>query len=360
VVLLPACSNRPTDLEAAQERVTAAEQGVADAKSALDQAGSAFCDQTKDYILAIDRYSKLFTDSAATVGDVTTLGADLAAPRESTAAAAQAVQDAHDALNAANQELADAQAELATVKASGPGGSVSGPPSTKAPPSSSPSVPTASVDRVKQAESDLEDASKSISDTTPVTQAAQLYTSAAFALQMAWINLFADAGCLSDQQATDAAEAVREYTVALQKDLKTAGLYKGEVDGVYGPETVQAVEDLQKDAGLPVTGQVDQATAAALSDAVAKKTGKEAQQETIEATSVQTTLKLAGFWPGPIDGKWTPELTDALKEFQMALGVEPTGAVDVATLAALEEALNARPSPGPSGTAPPVSPSPSG
>ena len=64
-----------------------------------------------------------------------------------------------------------------------------------------------------------------------------------------------------------------------------------------------------------------------------------AANELVEATSVQTVLKLAGYWPGAIDGEWTPELERALKEFQTDLGVEPTGTVDAATLAALEETL---------------------
>jgi peptidoglycan hydrolase-like protein with peptidoglycan-binding domain len=40
-----------------------------------------------------------------------------------------------------------------------------------------------------------------------------------------------------------------------------------------------------------------------------------------------------------VDGVWTPELTDALTEFQTALGVTPTGTVDAATLHALEQAI---------------------
>jgi peptidoglycan hydrolase-like protein with peptidoglycan-binding domain len=102
------------------------------------------------------------------------------------------------------------------------------------------------------------------------------------------------------------------------------------------------VEDLQKAAGLPVTGLVDQVTRAALDQAVAGKGQDAAADEQIEATSVQTTLKLAGYWDGQIDGQWSPELTAALKQFQKALGVPPTGAVDAATLAALEAALAAK------------------
>jgi peptidoglycan hydrolase-like protein with peptidoglycan-binding domain len=171
---------------------------------------------------------------------------------------------------------------------------------------------------------------------------------------MAWLNLFADGGCLTDQQSKDVAAALRDYATALQKDLKTAGYYTGKVDGVYGPLTEQAVEDLQKAAHLPVTGLVDRATQVALDQAVAARGQNSAAEDMIEATSVQTTLKLAGYWDGPIDGQWTPELTAALKQFQKALGVPPTGAVDAATLAALDT-LSLSP---PSGTTP--SPSPTG
>jgi peptidoglycan hydrolase-like protein with peptidoglycan-binding domain len=54
---------------------------------------------------------------------------------------------------------------------------------------------------------------------------------------------------------------------------------------------------------------------------------------------VQAVLKLAGFWTGPIDGHWTAELTQALKNYQTHLGVPATGQVDTATLAALENTI---------------------
>lgn len=354
---LTACTrSSESELEAAQTRVADAQKSVDDATTALEQANIAFCGETKDYVTAVDRYGKVFDEKAATVGDVTTLGADLEQPRESTKAAAQVALDAHDALNAANMELADAKAALAVAKASASGSPGETPKPTKNPPSSSPEVPSASVDRVRQAEADLAAATTSITDQTPVVQAGQTFTSAAFALEMAWLNLFAEAGCLTDEQSKEAVTALHDYTAALQKDLKTAGYYTGKVDGVYGPQTEQAVEDLQKVAGLPVTGLVDRATRAALDQAVAGKGQDAAAEDVIEATSVQTTLKLAGYWEGPVDGRWTPELTSALKQFQKAMGVPPTGAVDAATLAALEAALAAKPPP----SGPTSSPSTSG
>jgi murein L,D-transpeptidase YcbB/YkuD len=347
IVLFGACSgSSAVGVEAAQKRVTEADQAVEDAEAELEKAGAEFCDQTKDYIMAIDRYGKLFTDSAATVGDVETLGADLSQPRDSTVSAGQAVLDAHNALNEANVELAEAQAALLAAQASASGSPGKAKPPTPAP-TSSPTVPVATVDRVKEAESDLQAAAAGITDETPLTQAAESFNSAAFALEMSWLSLFSDAGCLTDEQSKEAVAAVKDYTTGIQTNLKTAGYYEGKVDGIYGPQTVEAVENLQKDAGLPVTGLVDRATSAALDEAVAGKSGAEAQQELIEATSVQTTLKLAGYWPGPIDGKWTPELTEALKQFQKDLGVKQTGVVDAATLAALEEALRTRPTESP-------------
>ena len=338
VMIVSGCSESGDDVEAAQERVTQAEEALADAGADLEQAGEAFCDEAMDYITAIDRYGKVFDDQAATVGDVTTLGADLGEPRDSTVDAAQAVLDAHDAVNDANGELAEARGALADAKAS-----ASGKPekeeTSPSPPPSEPSVAEASVERVKAAEEDLEAASKGITDETPLMEATEEFTSAAFALEVAWINLFTEAGCLADEEASEAAAALSEYTISVQTDLKTGGYLEGEVDGVYGPETVAAVEALQADADLPVTGVVDLATRAALDDALARQDQTASTNELVAASSIQTALKLAGYWPGAIDGQWTPELEAALKEFQKDLGIEPTGAVDAATLAALEDLL---------------------
>ena len=156
---------------------------------------------------------------------------------------------------------------------------------------------------------------------------------------MSWLRLFADAGCLTDEQAVHAEAAVRDYTTALQQSLHDAGYYDGAVDGVYGPATVDAVEALQQAHGLPSTGALDKATAAALQSDLAAKGGAIAQEAVASTAAVQQTLKLAGFWDGPVDGAWTPELTKALKAFQTELGVKPTGTVDEATIAALEKAM---------------------
>src|SRR6185436_18729214 len=142
--------------------------------------------------------------------------------------------------------------------------------------------------------------------------------------------------------------------------LRDAGYFEGDVDGIYGPATVAAVETLQEAHGLPSTGTVDRATAAALQDDLDAQGGAVAQQELTATAAVQQTLKLAGFWDGPVDGMWTPALTDALKAFQTKLGVPVTGTVDAATVAALQEAIAEAKSPPSSSTAPASSPPPTG
>jgi peptidoglycan hydrolase-like protein with peptidoglycan-binding domain len=52
--------------------------------------------------------------------------------------------------------------------------------------------------------------------------------------------------------------------VKLQQELGQLNYYEGPVDGIMGPQTIQAIQYLQRDAGLPQTGQMNAATQAAL------------------------------------------------------------------------------------------------
>ena len=248
-------------------------------------------------------------------------------PQEDVIAGAEAAVAAQQAVVDAKQELAEAKAALAAAKK--PGSTAATTPAGTSSPK--PLAPAATVNRVKQAESEFSAVQEGITDETPLAQASQQFNAAAVALEMSWLRLFADAGCLTDEQQQQAEAAVRDYTTALQTSLRDAGYYDGEVDGVYGPATVDAVEALQKAHGLPSTGTVDKATAAALQSDLAAKGGATAQEAVASTAAVQQTLKLAGFWDGPVDGEWTPALTEALKDFQTELGVKPTGTVDAAT-----------------------------
>lgn len=328
-------SEAPSDLDAAKAKVEAKEKALGDAEADFTEKSEAFCGASETYIEALDRYGDVVTQTAPTVGDVNDAGAELKDPRDEAESGAEAAVEAHQAVFDAEQELAAAKAELAEIK--NPGSADSGSPSESSSPR--PLVPAATVSRVEQAETELRAVQKGISEDTPLEEASQQFNAAVVALEMSWLRLFSDAGCLADGQQKDAEAAVRDYTTALQQSLLDAGYYEGEVDGVYGPATVDAVEGVQKAHDLPLTGTVDKATAAALEDDLAAAGGATAQEEVVATTAVQQTLKLAGFWDGPVDGEWTPELTEALKDFQTELGVKPTGAVDAATIAALEKAI---------------------
>ena len=331
----------------AEKHVSDAQKALSDAQSNLAAKSAEFCRASQSYITALDRYGDVLNETAPTVGDVKDAGTDLQQPAEDAVSSAEAAVTAQQQLVAAEKGLADAKAELSAAKATASGKSTkpAAPTTTTPAPTVTPLAPSATVNQVKQAEADFTTARSGITDQTPLSQASQQFNAAAVALEMAWLRLFAEAGCLTDERQKKADAAVRDYTLALQKSLADAGYYHGDLDGVYGPAMVDAVEALQMANGLPVTGTVDKATDAALQAELQAKGGAAAQQALASTAAVQQTLKLAGFWTGPVDGTWTPALTDALKSFQTELGVKPTGTVDAATIAALEHAIAAAKSP---------------
>jgi len=320
----------------AQAQVDDAKDSLAAAKEAATAAAADFCDQGSDYLVALNRYGGVMTTRQVTVGDVRDAGSDLAEPADDAADSADAAVAARDGVTAAEQDLADAKATLAEAKGKKPTPTPT--PTSKAT-KLVPTAPPASVNRVEQAKEELDSAVEGINDETPLVQASQQLNAAAVALEMSWLSLLSDVGCLTDEQQATAAQAVSDYTTTLQQSLALAGYYSATVDGVYGPATVEAVEALQKAHDLPVTGAMDKATSAALESELADLGGDAAEQSTATAAAVQQTLSLAGFWTGPIDGEWTPALTEALKAFQTELGVKPSGEVDAATVAALERAI---------------------
>ena len=351
LVVLSGCSSDPEEsaVTVAQASVTAKEKALADAEAAATSAAAEFCASSSSYITALDRYGDVLNQTATTVGDVKDAGADLTKPRTETVDAGEAAVSATQDVATAEQDLAEAQAALAAAEASAAGQE---PPEAddSDDPSEEPSDPPATVARVQQAEAEFATAQAGITDKTPLVQAAEQFNAAAVALEMAWLQLFAESGCLTDAQQEQAADAVHDYTAALQQDLADAGYFEGEVDGVYGPETVDAVAALQKANGLPQTGTMDKATEAALRAELEAAGGAAAEEAMASTAALQQTLTLAGYWDGPVDGQWTDELTDALEELQKDLGVEPTGTVDSATIAAFNEALataQATPTPSP-------------
>ena len=309
------------------------------AESALVSAREDFCGAAKGYVETLDRYGRVFTDRSATVGDVQTLGADLVEPRDEVIAAADAVETAKGDLAAAQQELVDAQAALAAAIAD------------RVEPSGQPT--TATTVTTHHARPRGDDRARPVGRGRPRPHGTRNQRRHPAGRRGSGLQLGRartrdrlaatadDAECLSEDRQADAVAQLTAYTTALQTDLQRAGYDPGPIDGVYGPQTVAAVEQLQTDSGLPVTGFVDEATARALQDKL-DAVGQQVAQEATQTAALQTILKLTGFWDGPIDGQWTDELTQALMSLQTALGVEPTGVVDAATVAAFQQALATR------------------
>jgi len=249
-----------SDVDAAQAKVEAKKKALSEAEADFAEKSDAFCGASEDYIAALDRYGDVLVQTAPTVGDVEAAGSDLGDPREEAKAGAEDALAAQQAVVDAEQELAEAEAALAEVK--NPGSSAAASPT--APASLEPLAPSATVARVEQAEAELGAVMEGITAETPLSEASQQFNAAVVALEMAWLRLYSDAGCLDDEQQQAAEEAVRDYTTALQGSLSDAGYYEGKVDGVYGPETVDAIEALQDSHDLPVTSSSN-ADAVALS-----------------------------------------------------------------------------------------------
>src|SRR6478672_11983881 len=179
----PTTSTSADPVAAAQAQVAAAQTAVSGAESALTTAHQNFCGSAKGYVETLDRYGRVFTDRAATVGDVQTLGADLVEPRAEVTTSVDAVQTAKTTLAAAQQELVDAEAALAVVVAAASSVSVS--PTTSTSVATTTLVPAATIERVQLAEDDLARTAKGINADTPLIEAGAAYNSAALALEIA-------------------------------------------------------------------------------------------------------------------------------------------------------------------------------
>jgi hypothetical protein len=57
----------------------------------------------------------------------------------------------------------------------------------------------------------------------------------------------------------------REQVKRVQALLEEANMYTGDIDGIFGPNTASALRQYQTKHGLPVTGELDEATRKALS-----------------------------------------------------------------------------------------------
>jgi peptidoglycan hydrolase-like protein with peptidoglycan-binding domain len=290
------------------------------ATDSVSVARAGFCRDAEDTIASLATFANLLVAPSTTVDELRDAAAEVTDDRAATETAAKELRAAID------------RAARPTTTAAGA--------TTVEPTTTVPVIEVSdeSIARLEDADSAFEEAVADVDGSTPIGEASVTLTSSAFRLQVAWLAVFAEVGCLEESELGAAYEQVAAYTTALQNDLTALGVYDGPVDGIYGPETVAAVQAFQKSADLPETGLADPATQMAITAAMADK-------QAASVAALQTILKAGGFYTGPIDGVWSPSVEGAVKAFQKEAELPETGTVDVATLAAMLTRIEAVTSP---------------
>lgn len=126
----------------------------------------------------------------------------------------------------------------------------------------------------------------------------------------------------------------------LQTQLRASGYYYGEIDGVFGPDTRNAVIQLQSDRGLPQTGVVDSEVYTVLAGGTAPPTtppavvGLQFGDQGPRVAELQRQLNRLGY-SVPVTGYFGTQTQQALTSFQQTQGLPPTGVADRQTVLAL-------------------------
>jgi peptidoglycan hydrolase-like protein with peptidoglycan-binding domain len=124
----------------------------------------------------------------------------------------------------------------------------------------------------------------------------------------------------------------------VQQTLQNHGFRVGPVDGVMGPATQAAVKRFQQSQNLETTGQLNRQTLVALGvqrDAASTTDRQANVYGPATIRKVQQTLNNRGFRAGPAYGVLNADAQAALRDFQKSENLEPTGALNQQTLAAL-------------------------
>lgn len=156
---------------------------------------------------------------------------------------------------------------------------------------------------------------------------------------------------------TSASQPVESVKV-IQRQLKTAGYYSANIDGIHGRQTTQAIEAFQRDRNLIVDGVVGPATQAALDSNLQPQNASTSPSEDsasnsatgllrvsktpkAEVETLQKALSSQGHHPGPIDGIFGPLTEQALKSLQSAKGITVDGVFGPETFTAMNAAAPA-------------------
>jgi peptidoglycan hydrolase-like protein with peptidoglycan-binding domain len=132
--------------------------------------------------------------------------------------------------------------------------------------------------------------------------------------------------CLIALPGSAAAASGSADVAALQVGLWRHGLYRGDVDGLFGPMTTTAVQKLQRRAGLTPDGVPGSATRSALG-----RFGRTPDRVLgprafgWDVARLQFLLAWHGFPSGPFDGRYGPRVEGAVRRFQEWAGLQLDG-----------------------------------
>lgn len=130
----------------------------------------------------------------------------------------------------------------------------------------------------------------------------------------------------------------------LQRNLSTAGYYKGPVTGFYGSLTQDAVSSFQRARGLQPDGIASSTTLAALEGRGGSNPNSSSGYSNVilrrgssgtAVTQLQRTLTSRGYYSGPITGYFGRLTEEAVIRFQQANGLVADGVVGARTSTAL-------------------------
>lgn len=117
-------------------------------------------------------------------------------------------------------------------------------------------------------------------------------------------------------QIGDSGDAVKQAQRGLRRTPNTSLV----VDGQFGPLTEAATKQFQEEAGLPVTGVVDEATWTLLPNGSPMPTLREGSEgDAVRALQTVLTNGAFGLWtvtPKGIDGEFGPNTAASVRAFQ--------------------------------------------
>jgi len=161
-------------------------------------------------------------------------------------------------------------------------------------------------------------------------------------------GLSSDAAARVDVEAPSGAQTIQlKYDPVAedtQRELQSAGFYKGTIDGVVGRHTRDAISAYQKANGLDVTGTPSQeliehirytrqiAEASLFTGSV--DPAPDAEQRA-RVRRVQTALSELAYYQGEISGEMQRPTQLAIRQFEREHGLPETGAVTEALVAQL-------------------------